>query len=178
MVPDAAAKYDFSECPTTHPLYDERNRKSLGYFKDEPNSVPMEEFVGRRPKCYAFKHTGKVKDNVLKHSDPVEKKTAKGVKRKITENHLHFKHYLDTLKNFHSVVVKQNLISSTKHTVRTVHQRKIGLTAFDTKRWLCDDTIHTHSHGHHYANMVNMESRNNVFISKMVGEAIKRLKQD
>ena len=22
------------------------------------------------------------------------------------------------------------------------------MTAFDTKRWLCEDTIHTHSHGH------------------------------
>ena len=39
-------------------------------------------------------------------------------------------------------------ISSTAHTVRTVHQRKVGLTAFDTKRWLCEDTIHTHSRGH------------------------------
>ena len=34
------------------------------------------------------------------------------------------------------------------HTVRTVHQRKVGLTTFDTKRWMCEDTIHIHSHGH------------------------------
>ena len=26
--------------------------------------------------------------------------------------------------------------------------RKVGLTAYDTKRWMCDDTIHTHAHGH------------------------------
>ena len=47
-----------------------------------------------------------------------------------------------------SYVGKQNLISSTNHTVRIFHTRKVGLTAFDTKRWLCENTVHTHSHGH------------------------------
>ena len=134
----------------------------------------MEEFVGLRPKCYAFKCTGKVAGDKLLHTNPVEKKPAKGIKRKVKNDHLHFSHYLDTFKNFHSFVVKQNLISSTSHTVRTVHQRKIGLTAFGTKRWQCEDTIHTHSHGHH-ANMVNS---NNAFSDKIVDEAIKRLKPD
>ena len=45
-------------------------------------------------------------------------------------------------------VCKENMISSTNHTVRTVHTRKVGLTAFDTKRWLCEDKVHTHSYGH------------------------------
>ena len=141
-------KYDFSEYPLDHPLYSTPpppNKKALGYFKDEVNSVPMEEFVGLRSKCYAFKHTGKVAGNKLLYVNPVEKKTAKGVKRKVKDEHLHFSHYLDAFRNFHSFVCKQNIISSTAHTVRTIHQRKIGLPAFDTKRWLCDDTVHTHS---------------------------------
>ena len=115
MAVDAAARYDFSEYPRDHPLYNERNHKSIGYFKDELHSIPMEEFVDLWPKCYAFRHTGKIKNNVLKHSDSVKKKTAMGVKRKIMEDHLHFQHYLDAFKNFHSFVVKQNLLSSTKH---------------------------------------------------------------
>ena len=41
-----------------------------------------------------------------------------------------------------------NLISTSAHTVRTVHRRKVGFTAFDTKRWLWNDTIHAHSYGH------------------------------
>ena len=82
------------------------------------------------------------------HAGPVEKKTAKGVKRKVKDDHLHFAHYLDTLRSFKSYVCKQNLISSTSHTVRAVHTRKVDLRAFDTKRWLCEDTVHTHSHGH------------------------------
>ena len=119
MADDAATKYDFSEYPLDHPLYNTSNRKALGFFKDELNSVPMEEFVGLRPKCYAFLHTGKVDRNVLQHDRTVEKKTAKGIKRKVKDDR-----------------------------VRTVHQQKVGLTAFDTKRWLREDTINTQSHGH------------------------------
>ena len=144
MIDDAAAKYDFSEYPHNHPLYDTSNRKALGFFKDELNSVPMREFVGLRPKCYAFLCKGKVDGNAVQHSRPVEKKTAKGVKRKVKDEHLHFTHHLDALRSFQTFVCKQNLISSTAQTVRTVHQRKVGLTAFDTKRWLREDTIHTH----------------------------------
>ena len=45
MVDDAASRYDFSEYPLDHPLYDKSNRKALGFFKDELNSMPMGEFV-------------------------------------------------------------------------------------------------------------------------------------
>ena len=54
MASDVATKYDFSEFPINHTLYDTSNRKALGFFEDELNSVPMKEFVGLRPKCYAF----------------------------------------------------------------------------------------------------------------------------
>ena len=150
MASDAATKYDFSEYPINHPLYDTSNRKALGFFKDERNSILMKEFVGLRPKCYAFLCSGKVDRNIVQHSRPVEKKIAKGVKRKVKDEHLHFTHYLDALHSFQTFVSKQNLISSIAHTVRTVHQRNVGLTAFDTKRWLCEDTIHTFSGSSRY----------------------------
>ena len=108
----------------------------------------MRKFVGLRPKCYAFLCTDKVDKNVIQQTEPVEEKTAKCVKRKVKDDHLHFAHYLALLHSFKSYNSKQNLISSTNHTVRPVHIRKVGLTAFDTKRWLCEDTVHTHSHGH------------------------------
>ena len=62
----------------------------------------MQEFVGLLPKCYAFLCTGKVDKNVLEHARCVEKKTAKGVKRKVKDDHLHFTHYLNTLHSFKS----------------------------------------------------------------------------
>ena len=61
---------------------------------------------------------------------------------------LHFALYLDMLRSFQSYVCKQNLISSTARTVRIVHTQKVGLTAFGTKRWMCEGAVRTHSHGH------------------------------
>ena len=107
MGDDAASRYDFNEYPLDHPLYGTSNRKALGFFKDELNSVPMREFVGRRPKCYAFLCTGKVDKNVLQHTRPVEKKTAKGVKRKVKDDHLHFAHYSDELCSFNRISVSK-----------------------------------------------------------------------
>ena len=120
--------------------------------------------------------TGKVCKNAVQHTNPVEKQTAKGVKRKVKGEHLHFNHYLDALHSFQSFVCQQNLISSTSHTVRSVHQRKVALTAFDTKRWLCEDTIHTH--GHLGTTEFPQDIRNSSFITCTIAEAVKRLKTD
>ena len=113
MAEDAASHYDFSEYLLDHLLYSAMNRKAIGFFKDELNSVPMQQFVGLRPKCYAFLCTGKVGNNVLQHTNPVEKKTAKCVKRRVKDAHLHFAYYLDALKNFHTYLCRQNLVKST-----------------------------------------------------------------
>ena len=107
------------------------NRKAIGFFKDELNSVPMQQFVGLRPKCYDFLCTGKVSNNMLQHTNPVEKNAAKGVKRRMKDAHLHFEYYLDALKNFHTYLCRQNLIKSILHTVRTVHMCKVGMTSYD-----------------------------------------------
>ena len=53
MGEDSANRYGFSEYHFDHPLCSAMNRKTLGFFKDELNSVPMQQFVGLRPKCYA-----------------------------------------------------------------------------------------------------------------------------
>ena len=127
MVTDAADRYDFSGYPFMMHL----TEKHLDSSK--MSSVPMREFVGLQPNCYALLCTGKVDKNVLQHTRPVEKKTAKGVKRKVKDDHLYFTHYLNMLHNFQLYVCKQNLISLSAHTIRTTHTLKIGLTAFDTK---------------------------------------------
>ena len=136
MAGDAATHYDFCKYRLEHPLYSAMNRKAIGFFKDELNSVPMQQFVGLRPKCYAFLCLGKVSNNMLQQTNTVEKKIAKGVKRRVKNANLHFENYLDALRNFHTYLCRQKLIKSTLHTVRTVHMRKVGLTAYNTKRWL------------------------------------------
>ena len=54
----------------------------------------MQEFAGLGPKYYAFLCTGKVDKNMLEHTRPVEKKTAKGMEREVKDDHLYFAHYL------------------------------------------------------------------------------------
>ena len=135
------------------------------------SSIPTREFVGFRPKCYAFLCIGKVDGNVVQHAKPTEKKTAKCVKRKVKDEHLHFSHYMDALHSFQTFVCKQNLISSTAHSVHTVHQRKVGLTAFDTKRWLCEDTVHTHSRGHRDTVADSMFLVNRSFLIRCITDA-------
>ena len=66
--------------------------------------MSMRKSVGLRPKCCAFLCRGKVDKNVLQLTRPVEKKTAKGVKRKVKDDHLHFEHYFDVLRRFKSYV--------------------------------------------------------------------------
>ena len=63
------------------------NCKPIVFFKD---SVPMQQLVGLRSKCYAFLRTGKVSNNTLQHTNLVEKKTAKVVKRRMKDARLHF----------------------------------------------------------------------------------------
>lgn len=46
--------YDFSEYPKAHDLHSIDNKKIIGKFKDETNSIPIREFVGLRSKMYSF----------------------------------------------------------------------------------------------------------------------------
>ena len=54
---------------TVH-FYDNTNKKVIGKFKDECQSIPVAEFIGLRSKMYSY-----IKDNNQNN------KTAKGIKR-------------------------------------------------------------------------------------------------
>ena len=149
MAEDAEEYFDFSEYPFTHPMYSVENRRKLGKFKDEFNPICPRKFVGLRPKCYAFLSRGLVKYNIIKHYDLVEKKVAKGDKKSVKDKHLHFCHYKASLDDMRVFVCGENHIWSHAHTITTEHRTKIALSPFDTKRWLCDDGIHTLAYGHY-----------------------------
>ena len=117
------------------------NKKAIGKFKDELNGIPLQEFVGLRPKLYSL---------IYENAGVVEsKKTAKGIKRVVKDKHLHHEHYKNTLFSLGSYNVSQNLIRSQHHTLTTRSIKKVALTAFDTKRWLLVDGVNTRAHGHH-----------------------------
>ena len=125
------------------------NKKAIGKFKDELDGVPLQEFVGLRPKLYSllYENAGIV----------VSKKTAKGVMSVVKDRHLRHEYYKNTLLSPGSYNASQNLIRSQHHTLTTRAIRKVALTAFDTKRWLLADGINTRAHGHHLNIMENVE---------------------
>ena len=48
------AHYDFSDYPKDHMLYNEKNKKVIGKFKDECSGTPIAEYVGLSPKMYSI----------------------------------------------------------------------------------------------------------------------------
>ena len=135
-------EFDFSDYPTTHPLYSAKNMKVNGKFKDELKSCAMTKFVGLRPKLYSFV------------ADPGsggavwEKNTAKGVKERVKNTKLSFADYERALTSLRPQSVSMNMIRSDHHKVYSMRVRKIGLSAYDDKRHICADGISTLAHGH------------------------------
>ena len=137
--------FDFSEYPRDHPLFDESNRKRVGKFKDELNGLCMTRFIGLRPKLYSFEYLDLF--GVI-----FGKNTAKGV-QKAMKNRLTFDDYQSSLINMNTKIVQMNSIRSDHHALFTYNINKIGLSAFDDKRYILDDGITTLAHGHHRINV-------------------------
>ena len=141
-------EYDFSEYPFIHPNYDKTNKKVIGKFKDELNGLPLEEFVGLRAKCYSLRYYGKVENNIVEHENASEMQKAKGTKECVKKAHLRHAHYKECVKNHKTYSLKQNVIRSKGHNIGTYNQTKIALSAYDTKRWICENGIDTLAYGH------------------------------
>ena len=136
--------YDFSDYPKHHYLQSNVNKKVIGKFKDELNGETLEEFCGLRAKCYSLLYDNK---------DGGSRK-AKGNKKSVKERYFRHKHYIDTLKTLSTYTVSQNIIKSRSHKVSSYNVKKTALTAFDVKRWIACDGVHTLAHGHYRANDV------------------------
>ena len=146
--------YNFSDYPYEHPLYNKSKKKVIGKFKDEMNGIILEEFIGLRPKCYSLLFLGIVENNIIKNYKPQEKQISKGIKEKVKEIHLRHTHFKECLDNLDTICVNQNIIKSKKQTISTYHIQKVALTAFDTKRWICNDNTNTRANGH-YISLTN-----------------------
>ncbi|VDH92231.1 Hypothetical predicted protein [Mytilus galloprovincialis] len=131
--------FDTSNYPSDHLSGIEvgLNSKDLGMFKDECAGSPMTEFVGLRPKMYAFKVGTR------------ETKRAKGVKKNIVKNEMNFADY-KTCLDMHRVSYRtMNMIRSRDHQIYTLECRKKALSADDYKRYILSDVISTLAHGHY-----------------------------
>ena len=119
-------------------MYDESNKKVIGKFKDESAESPITEFVGHKSKVYSY----------LTDNDYNSKKN-KGIKKCVMDKFITHQDYKDCLFNKEDKYITQNTFRSYKHTIYTIKQKKKALCYTDDKVYICDDNIHTYSHGHY-----------------------------
>ena len=143
--------FDFSNYPPEHPLYSTENKTKIGLMKDECGSKSISEFVGLRSKMYSLttvdgvqkaraagvkKH---VKNKILKHN--LYKRAVFGIPFKYTLNNIEYNHP--------DFAVIQNSFRTYNHQVKTISQRRTGVSAYDDKRWGDDCGLTTKAHGHY-----------------------------
>lgn len=119
-----------------------KNKKRLGFMKDEYSGRAVKEFIGLKSKMYSL----------LAEDDeegPSEKKTAKGIKYLIKEKYLSHEDYRDALLNEKMISVKQCSFKSKDHKVFTEEVNKKALTGYDDKRYVLKDGIKTLAYGHY-----------------------------
>jgi hypothetical protein len=132
--------FDTSDYDPNHFLYSCDNKKVLGKMKDECAGSVVDEFVGLRSKMYSLIY----RDRELK-----EKKTAKGVKRKVVEAKLRHETYKACLFGSKIEMCKMNQIRSYSHQLYSISMNKIGLSPYDDKRYVLENGRDTLAHGHY-----------------------------
>jgi hypothetical protein len=107
-------------------------------MKSETGAVHPLHFCALRAKMYSLLVT------------PDETKlTAKGIKKYYVEKNLKHEDYAKTLQSSVGTVAQFNSIQSRNHVLNTVTIKKSCLSAFDDKRFLLKDGIHTLAYGHY-----------------------------
>ena len=133
-------RFDTSDYPRDHPCYSATNKKVVLKFKDELSGVPIRAFIGLRAKMYAY----------LTADSSVSAK-AKGVKACAVKK-LRWEAYRAALFGETSDNLRQdvtfNVIRSRNHQLSSLSLTKTGLCAYDDKRYVGADNIHTLAHGH------------------------------
>ena len=129
-------RYDTSNYSPSNP-YDMplQGKAVLGRMKDENAGNIMLEFVGLRPKMYAYNIGEWVKK-------------VKGVKKCVVRDEISGSDFKECLANNTKLYKKQNLFRSIKHTIFSITQSKLALSSNDDKRWICPDGIRTLAWGH------------------------------
>ena len=137
--------FDFSKYPKSHPLFDESKANQLFYFKDElKGKAAITHFIGLRPKCYTMKI---VELNCKKTNLYKEKKVCKGLKKSSIATQLSYADYKNCLKNATLIYKSFKSLKSKNHRIKTSYQRKIALSAMDSKRYILNCGCHTLSLG-------------------------------
>ena len=131
--------FDTSNYDKDHPsgIPTGKNKKVIGFFKDECGGVPITEFVGLKAKSYSFET-----------SDGKVEKKCKGVKKYVVKKHITHEDYKEALFWGTTQYRTMNTIRSRGHEVGSEKINKTALSADDDKRIILEDGIHTLAYGY------------------------------
>ena len=107
-----------------------KNKKVMGLMKDELGGKIMKEFVGLRPKCYAY----------LMGDHKVDKKS-KGTKKCVIKSCMIFYNYLECAKKRKKILRLQQRFKSDGHDVYKEETNKVALSFNGDKRLMPYDGI-------------------------------------
>ncbi len=129
---------DFSDYPEKHFLKNDKNKKQLGFLKDEMNSKIIHEFIGLKAKLYSLKYGGK---NEFKSK-------AKGLQKSVLNKYITHDHYKKVLFNNNFYETKMHRIQSQFHKIETIELSKLIFTPIDDKRYILQDGVNSVPFGH------------------------------
>ena len=141
IAPDVHRLFDTSNYPKDHAsnIPTGVNKKVIGMFKDECGGKQISEFVGLRPKLYAFHVDGEVRDH----------KRNKGTKKSTIKNDINIDDYRECLFSGKKQYRTSTAIRSEGHEIHTIQINKVALSPNDDKRVILEDKISTLAIGHY-----------------------------
>ncbi len=134
---DVSEWFDTSNHEKDHPLFSNKNKKQVGYMKDECGGNDILEFVGLRPKSYAYQ-VNRIRDDDGNWKYNVQEKKCKGVRKCVIKKEITIDDYRECLL----------AIRSRQHNIGTEIINKMALSAYDDKRVVLEDGINTLPYGY------------------------------
>ena len=129
---DVEKRFDMSGYKVDRPLTTGINKKAIGLMKDELKGRIMKEFVGLRPKTYAYQIDDYVDD------DDSRVRKVKETKKCVIKKVLQFNDYKNCLLNDKVVLKSQQRFKSERHDPYTEKVNKIALSSNDDKRFFIE----------------------------------------
>ena len=124
--------FDLSNLPKDSKYFRNDNKKVPGKMKDEYGGRAIYEYVGTKSKMYSIRDVNNCKKCVYKGH---------------TANIGHDE-FLDVQANGEVIRHNMKVIKQYKHKMHTFSIDKTSLSAFDDKRYILSDGIHTLAYGH------------------------------
>ena len=134
---DVDNRFDTSNYGVNRSLPIGKNKKVIGFMKDELEGEIFMEFIALRRKTHSY----------LTDNDKIDKK-AKGTKKCIIKKMINFNDYKKCLLNDKVILKSQQRFISTKHHVYTENVNKIALSNDDDKRIVSSNKITSYPYGY------------------------------